>query len=47
MSAGGGLAAYLQQLRDTLIDTAADIVPDVDERELGVDDTAKLRCASV
>ncbi|KAL4447985.1 hypothetical protein ABPG75_005204 [Micractinium tetrahymenae] len=43
MSGGGGLAAYLQQLRDTLRDSAADIEPDVDERELGVDDAAKFR----
>lgn len=43
MTASGGLATYLQQLRETLRDSAADIEPDVDERELGVDDAAKFR----
>jgi len=39
-----GLAALLQQLRETLQEPVK-LEPEVDQKELGVDDAAKFRCA--
>lgn len=39
----GGLAAYLQELRQSCLQPAGDIEPDVDQRDLGLDDAAKFR----
>lgn len=40
--AGAGLAAYLQKLRVGLQEPTS-VDPDVDDKELGVDDAAKFR----
>ena len=39
----GGLAAYLQELRLSVLQPAGEIEPDVDQRDLGLEDAAKFR----
>ncbi len=39
----GGLAAYLQELRLSCLQPPGEVEPDVDQRDLGLDDAAKFR----